>query len=162
MPATHTTALASEKGTVLRSYRCYTIHDSWIPHGSCSMCRAHVLSTRSRQVLCLSTGAPYISALAGFLSHGDPNLLSFGDPDLWGFQVLPLWCTQEPKAGQAWGTLAGAARLGERASIGYGAWTTAHGGAIESLLDEATAELVKMEWAPMMGTIEARRKTLNP
>lgn len=48
----------------------------------------------------------------------------------------------------------GAARLGETASIGYGSWSTAHGGAIESLLDEATAELSKMEWSPMVTTIE--------
>ena len=45
-------------------------------------------------------------------------------------------------------------RLGERASIGVGTWTSAHGGAIESVLDEATAELAKMEWATMVSTIE--------
>lgn len=31
---------------------------------------------------------------------------------------------------------------------------TAHGGAVESLLDEATAELAKLEWAPVLATIE--------
>ena len=61
---------------------------------------------------------------------------------------------QERRAGDEWGRLVGAARLGERASIGYGTWMSAHGGAVESLLDEATAELAKMEWAPMLSTIE--------
>ena len=61
---------------------------------------------------------------------------------------------QERQAGDKWSTLVGAARLGERASIGYGTWMSAHGGAVESLLDEATAELAKMEWAPMLSTIE--------
>lgn len=69
---------------------------------------------------------------------------------------------QEPRAGQAWGTLAAAARMGETASIGHGFWTPAHGGAIESLLDEATAELVMMEWAPLVVTIEVRHNTLDP
>ena len=63
---------------------------------------------------------------------------------------------QEPKEGQEWGTLTGAARLGEQAAIGYGAWVTAHGGAIESLLDESTAEVAKMALSPIMSTIEAR------
>lgn len=31
---------------------------------------------------------------------------------------------------------------------------TAHGGAVESLLDETTAELAKLEWAPVLATIE--------
>ena len=61
----------------------------------------------------------------------------------------------QPKRGQQqWGTLVAAVRLGERASIGVGTWTSAHGGAIESVLDEATAELAKMEWATMVSTIE--------
>ncbi|KAK9833287.1 hypothetical protein WJX81_003342 [Elliptochloris bilobata] len=48
----------------------------------------------------------------------------------------------------------GAARLGEGASIGNGFWMTAHGGAVETLLDEATAELGKLEFSPMLATIE--------
>lgn len=35
---------------------------------------------------------------------------------------------------------------------------SAHGGAVESLLDEATAELAKMEWAPTLATLEAAFK----
>ena len=61
----------------------------------------------------------------------------------------------QPKQGQQrWGTLVAAVRLGERASIGVCSWTSAHGGAVESVLDEATAELAKMEWATMVSTIE--------
>lgn len=32
---------------------------------------------------------------------------------------------------------------------------SAHGGAVESLLDEATAEVAKMAWAPTLATLEA-------
>lgn len=38
------------------------------------------------------------------------------------------------------------------------AQVSAHGGAVESLLDEATAELAKMEWAPTLATLEAAFK----
>ncbi|KAK9838957.1 hypothetical protein WJX74_006741 [Apatococcus lobatus] len=65
---------------------------------------------------------------------------------------------QEPVQGAQWGGLIGAARLGDRASIGNGYWVSAHGGAVESLLDESTAELAKMEWAPVLATIEATFK----
>ena len=65
----------------------------------------------------------------------------------------------QPKQGeQQWGTLAAAVRLGEGASIGAGSWTSAHGGAVESVLDEATAELAKMEWATMVSTIEVSKR----
>ena len=71
-----------------------------------------------------------------------------------------LQALRQPKQDrQPWGTLSGAVRLGERASIGFGTWTSAHGGAVESVLDEATAELTKMEWATMVSTIEARGLT---
>jgi acyl-coenzyme A thioesterase PaaI-like protein len=32
---------------------------------------------------------------------------------------------------------------------------SAHGGAVESLLDEATAEAAKMAWAPTLATLDA-------
>ncbi len=82
-----------------------------------------------------------------------------------GFWTAALTCCKrllQPKQDQQpWGTLIGAVRLGERASIGFGTWTSAHGGAIESVLDEATAELTKMEWATMVSTIEARGLRLH-
>ncbi|KAK9903261.1 hypothetical protein WJX75_001080 [Coccomyxa subellipsoidea] len=62
---------------------------------------------------------------------------------------------REKQRGVQYGTILGAARLGDRASIGNGYWMSAHGGAVESLLDEATAELGKMEFSPMLSTIEA-------
>ncbi|KAK9862844.1 hypothetical protein WJX84_006053 [Apatococcus fuscideae] len=65
---------------------------------------------------------------------------------------------QEAAEGEQWGHVLGAARLGDRASIGNGFWVAAHGGAVESLMDEATAELAKMEWAPVLATIEATFK----
>lgn len=65
---------------------------------------------------------------------------------------------QRKQPGEKYGTVFGAARLGDRASIGDGFWMSAHGGAIETLLDESTAELAKMDFAPLIGTIEANFK----
>jgi hypothetical protein len=42
-------------------------------------------------------------------------------------------CAQEAVSGQQHGLLLGAARLGDRASIGNGYWMSAHGGAVRSL-----------------------------
>jgi hypothetical protein len=50
----------------------------------------------------------------------------------------------------------GAVRFGEDASIGVGFWTTAHGGAMETVLDEATAEVCKISQAASAVTIEVR------
>ena len=59
-------------------------------------------------------------------------------------------CTppQEPGAGEELGALRGAVRFGDGAAIGNGFFTTAHGGAIETALDEATAELVRRLFPP--------------
>lgn len=51
-------------------------------------------------------------------------------------------CVQEPAAGETYGTIQGAVRFGDGACIGNGFWMSAHGGSIETALDEATAELV--------------------
>lgn len=53
------------------------------------------------------------------------------------------------------GTLEGAVRLGDGASIGRGFSMPAHGGAVESVLDEATAELGKLVFQPLLMTVEA-------
>lgn len=55
-----------------------------------------------------------------------------------------------PAPGEQWATLQGAVRLGDGAAIGDGFYMGAHGGAIESVLDEATAELAKVEWKPLV------------
>lgn len=58
---------------------------------------------------------------------------------------MRLHCThapQEPEAGEAYGTIRGAVRFGDGACIGDGYFMSAHGGSIETALDEATAELV--------------------
>lgn len=44
--------------------------------------------------------------------------------------------------GEQYSAIRGAVRFGDGAAIGDGFWTSAHGGAIETVLDEATAELV--------------------
>ncbi|KAK9819763.1 hypothetical protein WJX72_002087 [[Myrmecia] bisecta] len=69
---------------------------------------------------------------------------------------------KQKAAGAEYGVISGAARLGDLASIGNGFWMSAHGGAVESLLDEATAELGKLEFAPMLATVEANFKIRKP
>ena len=65
-------------------------------------------------------------------------------------------------AGEKWATLVGAVRLGDRASIGSGHWTASHGGAVETVLDESTAELAKSELFPTATTSEATFKMKKP
>lgn len=60
------------------------------------------------------------------------------------------------------GILACAVRFGEKTAIGQGFNTTAHGGSIESVLDEATAELAKIHVAPIASTVEASFKIKKP
>lgn len=50
---------------------------------------------------------------------------------------------QDPAAGEPFGTIRGAVRFGDGAAIGDGYYMSAHGGSIETALDEATAELVR-------------------
>jgi len=56
---------------------------------------------------------------------------------------------------QTAGNVVGAVRFGDGAAIGVGFYLSAHGGAIESVLDEATAELGKIEFTPFLSTVEA-------
>ena len=70
--------------------------------------------------------------------------------------------TQEKEEGQQYGTIRGAVRLGDRAAIGNGFHTSAHGGCIETVLDEATAELVKCELVMFMATSEITIKIKKP
>jgi len=64
--------------------------------------------------------------------------------------------TADSKERGGGGRLVGAVRFNEDASIGKGFWTTAHGGAMETVLDEATAEVCKISQAASAVTIEAR------
>eukprot|EP00890_Picochlorum_soloecismus_P005425 jgi/Picsp_1/5884/NSC_03241-R1_glycosyltransferase family 77 protein len=59
---------------------------------------------------------------------------------------------REPDETNIWGTIDGACRLSDSASIGTGFGLSAHGGAIETILDEATAELGKIEAFPFLAT----------
>ena len=58
--------------------------------------------------------------------------------------------------------LTAAVRFGEGAAIGSGHWLSAHGGAISTALDEATAELVKITHAPLATTAEISYKLTRP
>ena len=69
---------------------------------------------------------------------------------------------REPKFGEPFGSLTAAFRLGTGAAIGQMAFTSAHGGSIETVLDETTAELVKCSRAPNCATTELAVKILKP
>ncbi|CAL8465494.1 g5030 [Coccomyxa elongata] len=103
------------------------------------------------------TAHPFEKHLAGesspyeLLKHG--SWTSGDEAAQAGFDMRLFY--KEKGIGEQHGSILGAARLGDRASIGNGYWMSAHGGAVESLLDEATAELGKMEFSPMLSTIEA-------
>lgn len=61
------------------------------------------------------------------------------------------------------GKLLGALRFGDGAAIGTGPfYLSAHGGAIETVLDEATAELAKVEFQPFVSTREATFSIKRP
>lgn len=67
---------------------------------------------------------------------------------------------KEPASEQR-GSVIGAVRFGDGASIGLGFYLSAHGGAIETVLDESTAELAKIEFVPFLSTRQASFKILK-
>lgn len=69
---------------------------------------------------------------------------------------------QEPAAGETYGTIQGAVRFGDGACVGTGYYMSAHGGSIETALDEATAELAKCEYVPMVTTRQATFQITKP
>ncbi|KAG7674183.1 hypothetical protein Ndes2526B_g04006 [Nannochloris sp. 'desiccata'] len=70
---------------------------------------------------------------------------------------------QESPDLQSNGNLLGAVRFGDGAAIGTGNfYLSAHGGAIETCLDEATAELGKCDFAPFLATKEITFQILRP
>jgi hypothetical protein len=71
--------------------------------------------------------------------------------------------TEQSGGGNGNGTLACAVRFGDGAAIGTGNfYLSAHGGAIETCLDEATAELGKCDFAPFLATKEITFQILRP
>ena len=58
--------------------------------------------------------------------------------------------------------LVAVARVGDSGAIGIDTWTLAHGGCIETILDECTAELVKCYCAPCCVTIDLNAKIKKP
>ncbi|PSC67699.1 thioesterase superfamily [Micractinium conductrix] len=69
---------------------------------------------------------------------------------------------QEPEAGETHGRIVGAVRFGTRASIAVGFGMSAHGGSIETALDEATAELAKLCFEPVVSTRQATFNLIRP
>lgn len=64
--------------------------------------------------------------------------------------------------GSQYPELVACARVGDGGAIGLQTWTLAHGGCIETILDETTAELVKCYAAPCCVTIELNAKIKKP
>lgn len=52
--------------------------------------------------------------------------------------------------------------LGSRAAIAHHMYTTAHGGSIETVLDETTAEVVKCALTPAVATTEMKATLKKP
>ena len=63
---------------------------------------------------------------------------------------------------EKYGTVVGAVRLGEGAAIGSGFWLSAHGGAVETILDEATAEMAKIDFTPFVSTRQISFDIVKP
>lgn len=59
-------------------------------------------------------------------------------------------------------TLIGAVRFNDQAQIGRGTMTSIHGGAVETCLDEATAELAKAKLFPMATTARIEFRITKP
>ena len=68
---------------------------------------------------------------------------------------------KEPEDEGIHGWVLGAVRFGDGSSIGAGFKLPAHGGAIETVLDEATAEVGKMEAFPFLATREISFKIIK-
>ena len=75
---------------------------------------------------------------------------------------LRLFYKEPEQEGAIGGTVLGAVRFGQGASIGVGFYLSAHGGAIETALDEATAELAKIDFVPFLSTREANFAIKRP
>lgn len=67
-----------------------------------------------------------------------------------------------PENGCDYGELHGAVRAGEGAAICLHGYTSAHGGSIETILDECTAEIAKCEFAPTATTINFKVNLKKP
>jgi len=67
-----------------------------------------------------------------------------------------------PQQGFEHGELHGAVRAGDGAAICYHGYTTAHGGSVETILDECTAEIAKCEFAPTATTINFKVQLKKP
>ena len=101
---------------------------------------------------------------------GLPDSLSYSVAESWAHgdgacvAGLDLRCfyRETPCQNTTGPSLTAAFRLGDGAAIGRFAFTNAHGGSIETVLDETTAELVKCARAPNCATTELRAKILKP
>jgi len=69
---------------------------------------------------------------------------------------LRYWFDVSTAGNPSGNRLVGAVRFSDNAAIASGFWTAAHGGAIETVLDEITAEIVKISQASTAVTIDAK------
>ena len=115
------------------------------------------------------TTTPFCKNVVAFESSGDINQMRFEVAESWAngdgaaMAGLDLRCFYRGKTStNQFGTLIAAFRLGSGAAIGKEMYTSAHGGSVETVLDETTAELVKCARAPNCATTELTAKILKP
>ena len=97
----------------------------------------------------------------GFDEDGEPTYVpadSFAHGDGGAANGVDLRCFYRP----ATRTVVAAFRLGSRAAIAHHMYTTAHGGSIETVLDETTAEVVKCALTPAVATTEMKATRKKP
>jgi len=93
--------------------------------------------------------------VVGFDEDGEPKYVvcdSFAHGDGGAANGVDLRCFYRPDTK----TAVAAFRLGHRAAIAHHMYTTAHGGSIETVLDETTAEVVKCATTPAVATTEMK------
>ena len=110
-----------------------------------------------------STLKPFQKAIPGYAQGEFISCESWAVGDGAAAHGLDLrYFYRERVAGSEYPELFACARVGEGGAIGVNTWTLSHGGCIETILDETTAELVKCFTAPCCVTIELNAKIKKP
>ena len=110
-----------------------------------------------------ATLKPFQKAIPGYTEGSFLSCESWAVGDGAAAHGLDLrYFYRERVQGSQYPELVACARVGEGGAIGVKTWTRAHGGCIETILDETTAELVKCYTAPCCVTIELNAKLKKP
>ena len=79
-----------------------------------------------------------------------------------GLDLRYFYRDETEAGGVKFGELVAVFRMGDRAGIGHKMYTNAHGGCIETVLDEMTAEIVKVAVEPNIATVDIQVKIKKP